>query len=138
MKTKTLQQIIERDGYKRLSRNLANKVEDLANIVIKKMEELEIEELGDLSLVTKSASYYTHKYLVVKKEYYYQSGVLNVCQNSDYGNGRTGFYYAGDYSKWVDFATNEEALYFLNNFKKYIELLDEVESKKVAEIEAYM
>ena len=51
---KTLQQIIERDDYKRLSRNLANKVEDLANIVIKKMEELEIEELGDLSLVTKS------------------------------------------------------------------------------------
>ena len=135
---KTLQQIIERDDYKRLSRNLANKVEDLANIVIKKMEELEIEELGDLSLVTKSASYYTHKYLVIKKDYYYQSGVLNVCRNSDYGGGRPGFYYAGDYSKWVDFATNEEALYFLNNFKKYMELLDEIESKKVAEIENYM
>jgi len=135
---KTLEQIIKRDDYKRLSRNLANKVDDLANIVIKKMEELEVEELGDLSLVKKSASYFEHKYLVIKKEYYYQSGVLNVCRNSDNGNGRNGFYYAGDYSKWVDFATNEEALYFLNNFKKYMELLDEIESKKVAEIEACM
>ena len=135
---KTLQQIIERDDYKRLSRNLANKVEELANIVIKKMEELDIEELGELAIVKKSASYFEHKYLVIKKDYYYQSGVLNVCKNSDYGNGRVGFYYGGDYSKWVDFATNEEALYFLNNFKKYMELLDEVESKKVAEIEACM
>ncbi len=135
---KTLQQIIERDDYKRLSRNLANKVEELANIVIKKMEELDIEELGELAIVKKSASYFEHKYLVIKKDYYYQSGVLNVCKNSDYGNGRVGFYYAGDYSKWVDFATNQEALYFLNNFKKYMELLDEIEGKKVAEIEAYM
>jgi len=135
---KTLQQIIERDDYKRLSRNLANKVEELAEIIIKKMEELDIDELGELAIIKKSSSYFTQKYLVMKKDYYYQSGVLNVCRNSTLGNGRIGFYYAGDFSQWVDFATNQQALYFLSNFKKYMELLDEVESRKTAEIEACM
>jgi len=73
---KTLQQIIERDDYKRLSRNLANKVEELAEIIIKKMEELDIDELGELAIIKKSSSCFTQKYLVMKKDYYYQNGVF--------------------------------------------------------------
>ena len=138
MKTqvKELEKVIERNDYKRLSKKLAEKCEELADIIIDKMIELEIDKLDDLKLLKASLSGFTEYYLVISEfsvdadfGYDKDSGVLNVCKISR-GLNANGYYFAGNFNYYVNFAKSKEALYFLNNAKKYLDLLDKIETKK--------
>ena len=134
--------VIKRDDYKRLTESLAKKCEGLANIIMDKMLELDIKELGDLIIETEQ-SYRGFKveYLVIKKvnknKYgnYYNSGSLNNCMAS-HKKDSTGYYFDNDFRCWIKYASNDEALKFLNNLKHYLKLLDKIETKKCDEIES--
>lgn len=135
---KTLDQIIKRNDYKRLSIQLANKAEELAEIIMSKMKELDIRELKDLKIVKRSAnSGHNQDYLIIVDGGDF-SGALNVCQKSTGGKNREGFYYAGDFNCWIDFAKNDDVLHFLNFFQNYLEKLEEIENEKCAEIEKHL
>ncbi len=142
MKTKNLNEnekllkVLERNDYKRLTKELAEKCEELADIIIDKMIELEIKELDILKLKKVSVSGFTEYFLVIEDCrrsnddcYLKDSGALNVCKISR-GLNANGYYFAGNFNYRIDFASNDEALYFLNNAKKYLDLLDKIETKK--------
>ena len=138
-KLKELEKVIMRDDYIKLSKDLAKKCEGLANIIMDKMLELDIKELDDLK-IEEEQSYHGFKveYLVIKKvnknKYgnYYNSGSLNNCKAS---HDSTGYYFDNDFRCWIKYACNDEALYFLNNIKKYLNLLSNIEDEKCNEIE---
>ena len=136
-----LEKVIMRDDYIKLSKDLAKKCEGLANIIMDKMLELDIKELDDL-IIEEEHSYHGFKveYLVIKKvnknKYgnYYNSGSLNNCKAS-HDKDSTGYYFDNDFRCWIKYASNDEALYFLNNIKKYLNLLSNIEDEKCNEIE---
>src|SRR5690606_4626826 len=110
-------------------KELAEKCEELADIIIDKMIELEIKELDILKLKKVSVSGFTEYFLVIEDCrrsnddcYLKDSGALNVCKNSR-GLNANGYYFAGNFNCRIDFASSDEALYFLNNAKKYLKLL---------------
>ena len=136
-----LEKVIMRDDYIKLSKDLAKKCEGLANIIMDKMLELDIKELDDL-IIEEEHSYHGFKveYLVIKKvnknKYgnYYNSGSLNNCKAS-HDKDSVGYYFDNDFRCWIKYASNDEALYFLNNIKKYLNLLSNIEDEKCNEIE---
>ncbi|HCM29564.1 MAG TPA: hypothetical protein DHW83_01915 [Bacteroidales bacterium] len=138
-KLNELEKVIMRDDYKRLSTQLAEKCEELSDIILEKMIELDLYELDDL-IIEEEHSYHGFKveYLVIKKvnknKYgnYYNSGSLNNCKAS---HDSTGYYFDNDFRCWIKYASNDEALYFLNNIKKYLNLLSNIEDEKCNEIE---
>lgn len=131
---KTLEEIIERNDYKKISENLANKVEELADKITQKMVDLDIKELDDLEVFEVRGQHFSQYFLRIAFPDRY-SGVLNICKNSTYGNSRSGEYFANDFNCWINFAKNKDALYFLNNLQRYLSLLDETETEKVREAE---
>jgi len=140
-KLNELEKVIMRDDYKRLSTQLAEKCEELSDIILDKMLELDIKELDDL-IIEEEHSYHGFKveYLVIKKvnknKYgnYYNSGSLNDCK-ACHDKDSVGYYFDNDFRCWIKYARNDEALYFINKIEKYLHLLNEIETKKCNEIE---
>ena len=130
---KTLQQIIERNDYKKVSKQLCDQIEEIAGAIQSKMESLDLKIFNDLRIVERSANGYNQSYLTRS-----DSGVLNVCSNSTQGKNRSGFYYAGNFNCWITFATNEEALSFIKKTQFYIDSLDEHETKKCEEMQKHI
>ena len=64
---RTIEEVLKRDDYKRLSSELSDMVADIAKSVRKKMEQLDLKELGDYVIVlVNSNSGYWNEYLSVK------------------------------------------------------------------------
>ena len=130
---KTLQQILKRNDYIRLSKELAEKAEELADEILAKMIELDIDELDNLEIINVSSnSGHEQNYLIIEGNP--NSGILNICKHSFIGSNRSGFHFAGDFNCWVDFAENKEAILFVNNVNNYLLLLDKIETEKFEEI----
>ena len=132
-----------RDDYKRMTAALKEKVEEVANRIGKKINELDIVndddfdngEIGVDNIVVRnvqvqSGGGFTYEFLGIKR---YEDEYNHSYWASLEDIGRT-YYFCGDYHAKINGATNKEALAFLNVAAKLIKGLGEVEQKKVEEI----
>ena len=123
---RTLEEIINRNDYTRLTHDLNGRVQELAKVVRNKMVELDLYEL---------------------KNYYYQIRTLHSscgdysyleCYEDEELEGsledNSSFCYCGDFNARVCAASNKSKLIFLNNVKAILQELDETETKQVEEI----
>ena len=136
-KFKELEKVIERNDYKKLTVQLAEKCEELADLIMDKMLELDLYELDDLVIKTvKTYNGKTMDYLVIENDdgfNYYCSGALNYCSATH--DNESGFYYKNDSRCFIKYAGNYFALHFVNKAKNYLRLLDDIETKKCEQIE---
>ena len=142
--TLDLNQILARNDYKRMTAALKEKVEEVANRIRQKMDELDIiddddfdnGEIGVDDIVVRSMrvhsnSGFTYEYLGIKRyEYEYNHTYWASLEDIDHT-----FYFCNDYNAKVYGATNREALAFLNVAAKLIAGLGEVEEKQVNDIQ---
>lgn len=127
---KTLDEIIKRDDYARVNDALINRAQELAAIVRKKMEQLDMYELYDrdgqieLRICTvKSNSGYSTEYLaLVDENDFYKS--LETTET---------YYFVRDFNCRIEGATSKQYLQFINACRRLLNELDELETKKTEE-----
>lgn len=142
---KTLDEILRRNDYARLTATLKARVEEIAKRIREKMDYLDIAdddnfdngEIGIDGVVVRVVSmkrrtFGEYEYLAIKREGECH-GDYKWYSLEDVGKE---YYYAGDFTAKVVGATNKEALAFLNVAKKLIKGLGDVEDKSVKSIEA--
>ena len=141
---KTLDEILSRNDYARLTATLRQRVEEIAKRIREKMEDLDIVnddnfdngEIGVDGVVVRVVSikrqtFGEYEYLAIKREgeCYGEASWYSL---EDIGKE---YYYAGDFSAKVVGASNKEALAFLNVAKKLIEGLGNIEEKRVNSVQ---
>ena len=139
-----LNQILARDDYKRMTATLKEKVEEIAQRIGMKMDELDIINDDDFdngeigvdnivvrNVIVKSNTGFTYKFLGIKRyddeNYYTSQASLEDIEHT--------FYFCNDFEAKVYGATNKEALAFLDVAAKLIKGLGEIEQKNVDEIQ---
>ena len=135
----TLDEILNRNDYVRLTATLKTIAEEIAKRIREKMEDLDIAnnddfyrgEIGIDNVVVRVKSIKSrageYEFLSIKREgeCYGESSWYSL---EDIGKE---YYYAGDFSAKVVGASNKEALSFLNVAKKLIEGLGNIEDERV-------
>ncbi len=147
---KSLDEVLSRNDYKRLTTSLKERVEDIATRIRKKMEELDIPNdenfyrgevgVGDVVVSIKSIrSKYgsVYEFLALREfrvnendEGVYTSWLSLEDVNRDFWFGRD-----SDNNTLVHGASSEQALAFLNVAKHIIEGLGKIEEEKAKAIE---
>lgn len=121
---KTIDEIVARIDYKNLNEALNERVKEIAEIIRKKMNYLQIEELGDYRICeVKSNCGCSDDYLAIEYEYSYRS----LEADGEY-------YYCNDFNCKVCAASYHQKLDFLNSSKRLFDELDQIETKKCEEI----
>lgn len=141
--TMDLNQILERDDYKRMTAALKEKVEEIAQRIGMKMDELDIINDDDFdngeigadnivvrNVIVKSDSGFTYKFLGIKR----YDDMNNYTSWASLEDIEHTFFFCNDFTAKVSGATNKEALAFLNVAAKLIKGLGEIEQKNVDEI----
>ena len=130
---KTLDEILKREDYKRLTSEMAERVYDIAIKIRRKMHSLDIKELTVDGLKIRDckrrSNVDSYVFLAVVDNEDYEDSLYDI---NDSG------YLHNDYSCWINGATNKEALAFLNRARKIIEYLGEKEEEKVKVIQQAM
>ena len=142
---KTLDAILRRNDYARLTPTLKARVEEIAKRIREKMDYLDISdddnfdngEIGIDGVVVRVVSmkrrtFGEYEYLAIKREGECH-GDYKWYSLEDVGKE---YYYAGDFTAKVVGATNKEALAFLNVAKKLIKGLGYIEDERVKSVEA--
>ena len=142
---KTLDAILKRNDYARLTATLKARVEEIAKRIREKMDYLDISdddnfdngEIGIDGVVVRVVSmkrrtFGEYEYLAIKREGECH-GDYKWYSLEDVGKE---YYYAGDFTAKVVGATNKEALAFLNVAKKLIKGLGYIEDERVKSVEA--
>ena len=141
---KTLDAILRRNDYARLTATLKARVEEIAKRIREKMDYLDISdddnfdngERGIDGVVVRVVSmkrrtFGEYEYLAIKREGECH-GDYKWYSLEDVGKE---YYYAGDFTAKVVGATNKEALAFLNVAKKLIKGLGYIEDERVKSVE---
>lgn len=135
---KNLNEILKRDDYKKLTKQLKERVEKIACSIAVKMFDLDIEseiiKIDDVQVTcnrVRSNCGSVYDFLAIGREDGYGYGT-NWYSLEDVNHS---YYYCGDYDARVCGCTNKEALCFLNVASKIIERLDEIERAQVKEIQ---
>lgn len=141
---KTLDEILRRNDYARLTATLKSRVEEIAKRIREKMDYLDIAdddnfdngEIGIDGVVVRVVSmkrrtFGEYEYLAIKREGECYGGE-KWYSLEDVGKE---YYYAGDFTAKVVGATNKEALAFLNVAKRLIKGLGNIEDERVKSIE---
>ena len=130
---KTLDEILKREDYKRLTSKMAERVYDIAIKIRRKMHSLDIKELTVDGLKIRDckrrSNVDSYVFLAVFDNEDYEDSLYDI---NDSG------YLHNDYSCYINGATNKEALAFLNRARKIIEYLGEKEEEKVKAIQQAM
>ena len=139
---KSLEKILSRDDYHRLTESLKERVQAIAKRIHAKMDELDIPDDSDFddgeisagNVVVCIKRVHTHscgayEFLAIKREF--EGEWVQWASLEDVGRD---YYYAGDFNARVRGANNKEALAFLNVASKLIEGLGEVEEKNIAAV----
>ena len=125
---KTLEQVLRRNDYKRLSDDLNERVSKIAENIMCKMQQLDLKNLGDYEIVKIRPS---------GGGYYEYLGACNGYDNTIGSLMDTGFYYySGDFCCGVKGASSDEKLTFLNSVPKLLLELDKIETEKASQIAA--
>lgn len=133
---KTLDEILNRNDYVRLSESLKEQTKEIAKRIRTKMVELDINndsfdngEIGadgvTVCVKSRKSNAGSYEFLAIKRkgDYYGEAEWYSL---EDVGKD---YYFAGDFNAEIVGASNKEALAFLNVAKKLIEGLGEVEDK---------
>lgn len=139
MTNKSIDEILNRDDYARLTKTLKNRTEEIAVKVRRKMNDLDLDEMiiNGFKIVVKKYSadygqYHSDKLSIERhciddyNEEYNEYVSLEDINES--------YYLAGDYNCRITGASNKEALKFLNSAKKIFEYLDDTESEQVNDV----
>ena len=139
MTNKSIDEIINRDDYTRLTKTMKDRTEEIAVKVRRKMNDLDLDEMiiNGFKIVVKKYSadygqYHSDKLSIERhciddyKEEYNEYVSLEDINES--------YYLAGDYKCWITGASNKEALKFLNSAKNIFEYLDDTESEQVNDV----
>lgn len=127
---KTLDEIINRQDYVRMNNALIDRAQELAEIIRKKMEELEQEELYEpqsdvaVRVVTRKSNVGDYTFLgLVKSDGYGDQYYVSL-------QDRGSLHLHNDFNCWLSSATSEEYRKFLNHAKDFIRMLDAIETEK--------
>lgn len=132
---KNLNEILKRDDYKKLTKQLKERVEKIACSIAVKMFDLDIEreiiKIDDVQVTCNRvrSSGGAYAFLAIGREDGYGTDWYSL------EDVNQSYYYCGDYDARVCGCTNKEALCFLNVASKIIERLDEIERAQVKEIQ---
>lgn len=132
---KNLNEILNRDDYKKLTKQLKERVEKIACAISTKMFELDIEEdminIDNVCVTCRSVRSSIGDY-----------DYLAIARNTEYGTEwysledvNHSYYYCNDFNARVHGCTNKEALLFLNVASKIIEYLGVIEEKQVLHLQ---
>ena len=136
---KTIDEIINRDDYARLTKELKNRTEEIAVKVRRKMNDLDLDEIyiEGLTLIVK-------EYSADHGQYHFDNLSIKQYCAVDYDGGYDEYlsledinesYYAyDDFNCKIEGASTKQALKFLNAAKKIFEYLDEIETQQVNEV----
>ena len=136
---KTIDEIINRDDYARLTKALKDRTEEIAVKVRRKMNDLDLDEIyiEGMTLIVK-------EYSADHGQYHFDNLSIKQYCAVDYDGGYDEYlsledinesYYAyDDFNCKIEGASTKQALKFLNSAKKIFEYLDEIETQQVNEV----
>ena len=147
---KTIDEILNRNDYQRMTVQLKERVQEIAHKVRLKLVELDLED-EEVGISIKDANGCNVDYVVLRCASITSNSCgnydflgIDVSSNEDSRNGWTclhsledinkDYYYAQDYNAPIHGATNKEALRFLNAAPQLFKMLDEVEEKQVQDV----
>ena len=136
---KTIDEILKRDDYARLTKALKDRTEEIAVKVRRKMNDLDLDEIyiEGLTLIVK-------EYSADHGQYHFDNLSIKQYCAVDYDGGYDEYlsledinesYYAyDDFNCKIEGASTKQALKFLNAAKKIFENLDEIETQQVNDV----
>lgn len=132
----SLDEILAREDYMRMTEHLKDKVEYIAHRICDKMFELDIEESLSVDGVTIEPTSVCsnvggYLFLAILDNASMQEQYIRRHSLEDIGRG---YYYGGDLTAWVQGASNKEALSFLHAAKDIILKLGEIEQMQADDI----
>ena len=120
---KTLEEVINRQDYVKLSSELNERVQELAHKVVSKMTELDVKELPEFDIDVRTVtcnSGYSERYLFDEDG----RSLETKCM----------FYYGGDFNCKITPASSKSKLQFLNSCRDIFNELDSIETSKCDDI----
>ena len=139
MTNKSIDEIINRDDYARLTKTMKDRTEEIAVKVRRKMNDLDLDtiKVDGLTLTVK-------KYSANQGQYHFDNLSIKRYCTVDYDGGyyeylslediNESYYAYDDFKCKIEGATAKQALKFLNAAKKIFENLDEIETQQVNEV----
>ena len=136
---KTIDEILKRDDYARLTKTLKDRTEEIAVKVRRKMNALDLDEIyiEGMTLIVK-------EYSADHGQYHFDNLSIKQYCAVDYDGGYDEYlsledinesYYAyDDFNCKIEGASTKQALKFLNSAKKIFEYLDDTESEQVNDV----
>ena len=136
---KSIDEIINRDDYARLTKALKDRTEEIAVKVRRKMQDLDLDTIkaDGFTLAVK-------KYSANQGQYHFDNLSIERYCIDDYGGGyyeylslediNESYYAYDDFKCKIEGATAKQALKFLNSAKKIFENLDEIETQQVNDV----
>lgn len=130
----SLDAILARDDYKRMTSLLKDRVNDIAERIREKMNQLDVDEITKggvtVALYCKSSNVGDYHYLAIET---YDEDCDYPLYSSLNDMGRC-YCYGGDFYAKIVGASNKDGLSFLNAAREIIEYLGRIESEKADEI----
>lgn len=127
--TKSLDAILNRKDYKRLTEQLKERVSEIAKLIREKMEELDLQTLElnhiELAICSEGYDWRTYYYLAISYDKYTNASLEDLGQT---------IHLEKDCPCEINGANNNLGLIFLNHAKDFIEKLGEIEDHKVAAV----
>lgn len=139
MTNKSIDEILNRDDYARLTKALKDRTEEIAVKVRRKMQDLDLDEMiiNGFKIVVK-------KYSANQGQYHFDNLAIKQYCTVDYDGGyyeylslediNESYYAYDDFKCRITGASNKQALKFLNAAKKIFEYLDDTESEQVNDV----
>lgn len=139
MTNKSIDEILKRDDYVRLTKALKDRTEEIAVKVRRKMQDLDLDEMiiNGIKIVVK-------EYSADHGQYHFDNLAIKQYCAVDCGGGYYDYlsledinesYYAyDDLMCKIEGASNKQALKFLNSAKKIFSYLDEIETQQVSDV----
>ena len=136
---KTIDEILKRDDYARLTKTLKDRTEEIAVKVRRKMNALDLDEIyiEGMTLIVK-------EYSADHGQYHFDNLSIKQYCAVDYDGGYDEYlsledinesYYAyDDFNCKIEGGSTKQALKFLNAAKKIFENLDEIETQQVNDV----
>lgn len=135
---KTIDEILERNDYSRMTENLKERVDELAKKIRRKMTILDLIHDNDFDKGEIGTNDVVVAVKSVRSKGFGEYEFLAIKSGNDWPSlediGKM-YYYTGDFSAPVQGASNHDALRFLNHAKELIKGLADYEDKKSQEIE---
>ena len=123
---KTIDQIINNENYTRLNEALKQRSIEIAEIIRKEMNKLQINEIGDYKVCGVKSSGFSEEYLGMLK--YDGCGYTSLERTKS-------CYFVNDFNCWIEAATTKDRIQFLNAARSIFDKIDRIKESRCEEIE---